>query len=187
MENLSSLYNKQAREVSLVPALLFREFDYDLIDTVRIFVLCYKGIAQIEQTLNYKAALGVGEGEAVFLLSHTNTTSVTRSRMLFSCCTHAIGSVALSCSVMHSLTAYSFTNRRKSCCAWLSVSAGGNGACRMSADCNTEPYDAALDAASGVVPIRRYTLLFRVVIRDQADGSRPAMCKCRRLVQIVFS
>ena len=102
-----------------MPDLLFCELDYNLVDGVCVFDLRYKGVTQIEQALNYKAAFGVGEGEMVFLLSHTNTTSaltvsVTRSRMLFIRCTHAIGSAALSCSVIPSVAAYSFTNRRKS-------------------------------------------------------------------------
>ena len=87
-----------------MPALLFCELDYDLIDAVCVFALRYKGVTQIEQALNYKAALGVGEGEMVFLHFHTNTTSAltvsaARSRTLFICCTHSIGSAALSCSV----------------------------------------------------------------------------------------
>ena len=87
-----------------VPALLFGELDYNLIDAVRVFVLCYEGIAQIEQALNYKAALCVSEGDSVFPLSHTNTTSAltvssARSRMLFILRTHSTGSSALSCSV----------------------------------------------------------------------------------------
>ncbi len=45
-----------------MPALIFCELDYDLIDTVRVFALRYKGVTQIEQALNYKVALGVGEG-----------------------------------------------------------------------------------------------------------------------------
>lgn len=45
-----------------MPALLFCELDYDLIDTVCVFALRYKGVTQIEQALNYKVALGVGEG-----------------------------------------------------------------------------------------------------------------------------
>lgn len=119
---LTYILYKQAREISPVPALLFCELDYDLIDAVRVLALCDEGVAQIDQALDYKVAFGIGEGEVVFLLSHTNTTSaltvsVTRSRMLFICRTHAIGLVALSCSVIPSLAAYSFTNRRKSCCA----------------------------------------------------------------------
>ena len=35
---------QQAREVSPVPALLFCELDYDLIDTVRVFALRYKDV-----------------------------------------------------------------------------------------------------------------------------------------------
>lgn len=71
-----------------MPALLFGELDYNLIDAVCVFVLCYEGNAQIEQALNYKAALCVSEGDSVFPLSHTNTTSAltvssARSRMLF--------------------------------------------------------------------------------------------------------
>lgn len=71
-----------------MPALIFCELDYDLIDTVRVFALCYKDVMQIKQTLDYKAAFGIGEEEMIFPLSHTNTmseqtVSVTRSRMLF--------------------------------------------------------------------------------------------------------
>ena len=51
---------QQAREVSPVPALLFCELDYDLIDTVRVFALRYKDVMQIKQTLDYKAAFGIG-------------------------------------------------------------------------------------------------------------------------------
>ena len=53
---------KQAREISPVPDLLFCELDYNLIDGVCVFALRYKGVTQIEQALNYKVALGVGEG-----------------------------------------------------------------------------------------------------------------------------
>ena len=87
-----------------MPVLLFYELDYDLINAVRVLVLCYEGIAQIEQALDYKAEFGAGEGDSVFPLSHTDTTSaltvsVTRSWTLFILCTHPIGSSALSCPV----------------------------------------------------------------------------------------
>ena len=45
-----------------MPDLLFCELDYNLIDGVCVFTLRYKGVTQIEQALNYKVALGVGEG-----------------------------------------------------------------------------------------------------------------------------
>ena len=119
---------QQAREVSPVPALLFCELDYDLIDTIRVFALRYKDVMQIKQTLDYKAAFGIGEEEMIFPLSHTNTTSaftisVARSRILFILRTQAIWSVALSCSVTPSFSAYSFTSREKRACACFSVSA----------------------------------------------------------------
>lgn len=98
MENLrKKSLKQQAREVSPVPALLFCELDYDLIDTVRVFALRYKDVMQIKQTLDYKAAFSIGEEEMIFPLSHTNTTSaftisVARSRILFILRTQAIWS-----------------------------------------------------------------------------------------------
>ena len=111
-----------------MPALLFCELDYDLIDTVRVFALRYKNVMQIKQTLDYKAAFGIGEEEMIFPLSLTNTTfaftiSVARSRILFILRTQAIWSVALSCLVAPSFSAYSFTSREKRTCACSSVSA----------------------------------------------------------------
>ena len=44
-----------------MPDLLFCELDYNLVDGVCVFDLRYKGVTQIEQALNYKVALGVGE------------------------------------------------------------------------------------------------------------------------------
>lgn len=56
---------KQIRHERFLPCLiclLFCELDYNLIDGVCVFALRYKGVTQIEQALNYKVALGVGEG-----------------------------------------------------------------------------------------------------------------------------
>ncbi len=44
-----------------MPVLLFYELDYGLINAVRVLVLCYEGIAQIEQALDYNVALDVGK------------------------------------------------------------------------------------------------------------------------------
>lgn len=119
---------QQAREVSPVPALLFCELDYDLIDTIRVFALRYKDVMQIKQTLDYKAAFGIGEEEMIFPLSHTNTTSaftisVARSRILFILRTQAMWSATFNSSLTPSFSASPLTSREKRICASSSASA----------------------------------------------------------------
>ena len=111
-----------------MPALLFCELDYDLIDTVRVFALRYKDVMQIKQTLDYKAAFGIGEEEMIFPLSHTNTTSaftisVARSRILFILRTQAIWSATFNSSLTPSFSASPLTSREKRDCASSSMSA----------------------------------------------------------------